>query len=100
VFVHRGLAFADPFTAAATEYKDNPFAIYVTQDGTDLFNKSSSEVDPKKRQQLALEYGKLMRDQASNIFLVFANEPYGASKKVGKWPTLRVRPQNIDMITP
>lgn len=100
VFVHRGLAFADPFTAAATEYVDNPFAIYVTQDNADLFKKSSSEVDPKKRQQLALEYGKLMRDQASNIFLVFANEPYGASKKIGKWPTLRVRPQNIDMITP
>ena len=100
VWIHRGLAFADPFTAAATEYKDNPFAVFVTAEYADLFNKSSAEVDPKKRQQLALEYGKLMREQAANIFLVFANEPYGASKKVGAWPTIRVRPQNIDMITP
>ena len=99
VWIHRGLAFADPFTAAATEYKDNPFAVFVTAEYTDLFNKSSAEVDPKKRQQLALEYGKLMRDQAANIFLVFANEPYGASKKIGQWPTIRVRPQNIDLIT-
>ncbi|MBI5031592.1 MAG: ABC transporter substrate-binding protein [Chloroflexi bacterium] len=100
VWIHRGLAFADPFTAAATEYKDNPFAVFVTPEYSDLFIKSSAEIDPKKRQQLALEYGKLMRDQAANIFLVFANEPYGASKKVGQWPTIRVRPQNIDLITP
>lgn len=100
IWVHRGLAFADPFTAAATEYKDNPFAVFITQEYTDLFAKSSAEVDPKKRQQLALEFGQKMRDEAANIFLVYANEPYGASKKVGQWPTIRVRPQNIEWITP
>lgn len=100
VWIHRGLAFADPFTAAATEYKDNPFAVFVTQEYTDMFNQYSATVDPQKRLQLALQFGQLMRDQASNIFLVYANEPYGASKKVGQWPTIRVRPQNIDMITP
>ena len=40
-----------------------------------------------------------LRDEASAVFLVYANEPYGASKKVGRWPVAGTRPQNIELIT-
>jgi ABC-type transport system substrate-binding protein len=62
-------------------------------------DKISREFDGKKRSQLVREFGQYLRDEAVAVFLVNANEPYGASKKVGRWPTLRLRPQNIDLIT-
>jgi hypothetical protein len=56
-------------------------------------------VDPKKREQMARDFGLMVKDEATNVFLVFANDPYGASKKIGQWSSIRMRPQNIESIT-
>jgi ABC-type transport system substrate-binding protein len=82
------------------EYEiDNNFCIYSTPEVIAKYNQMKVELNPKKREQLAREFGQFVKDEATNIFLVFANEPYGASRKVGTWPTLRMRPSNIEMIT-
>lgn len=100
VWTHRGMAFGEPLSALDAEYKpDQAFASYVTKESAEMLAKTASELDAKKREQLAREFGKQMRDEAAGVFLVYANEPYGASKKVGQWPTIRLRPLNIDMIT-
>jgi peptide/nickel transport system substrate-binding protein len=101
VWTHRGLAFTDPLTALNTDFgAGQAFVSYSTKDTVDRLTNLGKEFDAKKRGQLAQEMGQLVRDEASGIFLVYANEPYGASKKVGQWSTIRVRPQNIDMIRP
>ncbi len=100
IWTHRGLAFTDPLTALYTDFGTNQaFASYSSKETVDGLAKLMNELDPKKRDQIALELGQTVRDDASAIFLVFANEPYGASKKVGTWNSMRMRPQNIDTIT-
>ena len=100
VWTHRGFAFAGAVEALNTEYVTPIlFASYVTKETEDWVNKISREFDPKKKSQLLKEFGEHLRDEASGVFLVYANEPYGASKKVGRWPVAGVRPQNIDLIT-
>ena len=99
VWTHRGLAFGDPLTALNTDFGINPFTTYATEETQDMLAQLGAEFDAEKREQLALDMARSVRDQASGIFLVFANEPYGASEKVGYWPTIRTRPQNIDQIT-
>lgn len=101
VFVHRGLAFTDPLTALNTDFGANQaFVSYSTLDTIDRLTKLGKEFDATKREQLARDMAESVRDEASGIFLVFANDPYGASAKIGNWPTIRVRPQNIEYITP
>jgi peptide/nickel transport system substrate-binding protein len=99
VWTHRGLAFGDPLTALNTDFGINPFTTYATPETLDMLKELGAEFDPEARDQLALEMGEYVRDQATGVFLVFANEPYGASEQVGNWPTIRTRPQNIDLIT-
>jgi len=100
VWTHRGMAFGEPLSALDAEYKpDSAFASYATKESAAMLAKTASELDASKREQLTREMGQKMRDEASGVFLVYANEPYGASKKVGQWPTIRLRPQNIDLIT-
>jgi hypothetical protein len=45
--------------------------------------KAGAELDIKKKDQLVKEFGLWVREEACCVFLVIANEPYGASKKVG-----------------
>lgn len=100
LFTQRGQPFIDPIAGLGLEYQvSNAWTIYATKESMDLFDRISNELDDKKRAQLTEEMGRFAREEATNVFLVFANEPYGASKKVGKWPTIRMRPQNIESIT-
>ena len=101
LFNQRGQPFIDPQAGFDLEYDaKNMFCIYATQEVIDKYNQVKTELDPQKRDQLAKEFGLFVKDEATNIFIAFANEPYGASKKVGQWPTIRMRPSNIDLITP
>lgn len=101
LFTQRGQPFVDPQAGLDLEYDvNNAFAIYSTQDVIDQYNQIRKELDLKKRDELARAFGNMVKDEATNVFLVFANEAYGASKKVGNWPTIRMRAQSIEMITP
>jgi len=99
VWTHRGLAFGDPLTALNTDFGLNPFTTYFTPETRDMLAELGQEFDVEAREQLAWDMGTYVRDNATGVFLVFANEPYGASEQVGNWPTIRTRPQNIDLIT-
>jgi peptide/nickel transport system substrate-binding protein len=99
VWTHRGLAFGDPLTALNTDFGVNPFTTYATPETLQMLAELGQEFDADAREQLAMDMAEYVRDQATGVFMVFANEPYGASEQVGNWPTIRTRPQNIDLIT-
>jgi peptide/nickel transport system substrate-binding protein len=99
VWTHRGLAFGDPLTALNTDFGINPFTTYATEETLQMLEDLGEEIDADAREQLAMDMAEYVRDEATGVFLVFANEPYGASEQVGNWPTIRTRPQNIDLIT-
>lgn len=101
LFTQRGQPFVDPQVGLDLEYdQQNGFAIYSTADVVAKYNAIRSELDPAKRDQMAKDFGNFVKDEATNVFLVFANEAYGASKKVGNWPTISMRAQSIEYITP
>lgn len=101
LFNQRGQPFADPQAGLDLEYDDTSgFAIYSTPELVAKYKAIKSELDIKKRDQLAKDFGLYVKDEATNVFLVSANEAYGASKKVGSWPTISMRAQSIEMITP
>ena len=100
VWTHRGFASVSVLTTLTTEFvASSPFASYVTKETEAWTEKVARELDPKKRDKLMKDFGQYLRDEAVQIFLVYANEPYGASKKVGSWPALRRNPKNIELIT-
>ncbi len=100
-FTQRGQPFLEPLTPSNLWYDPKDvFAAFATTDGVDLLNKMTEELDSQKRDQLAMQMGQWAHDEASGVFLLFANDPYGVSKKVGHWTSIRMRPQNIESITP
>ncbi len=101
LFNQRGQPFVDPQAGLDLEYDDTSgFCIYSTPELVAKYKAIKSELNPEKRDQMAKDFGLYVKDEATNIFLVMANEAYGASKKVGNWPTIRMRAQSIEMITP
>ena len=100
LFVQRGQPFVDFQAGFDLEYDaNNMFAIYATPEVIAKYTQVKGELDPKKREQLARDFGLYVKDEATNVFLVFANDPYGVSKKVSQWTSIRMRPQNIESIT-
>lgn len=98
-FTQRGQPFAEPLTPSTIFFAPKgPFTSYATQESADLLGQMTQELDPTRRGELAKQFGQLLHDDAAGIFIVYANEPYGASDKVGVWPTIRMRPQNIEYI--
>ena len=99
-FTQRGQPFLEPLTALNLWYDTSgPFTEYSTDASVAAMKAVTNELDAKKRDQLAHDLAQMMRDDASGIFIVNANEVYGASKKIGSWNTIRMRPQSIEYIT-
>lgn len=99
-WTHRGQAFPTSVVAINASYLSNSaFCVYATKKSDSMIKGITEELNPKKREMLIKEIGEFLRDEGANVFLVFANEPWGASKNVGKWPALSVAPMNIDLIT-
>ena len=100
VWTHRGLAFTNTASGLQTVIiAKSVFATYVTEETEVKMLEIDKELDAKKRSLLIKKVGEYLRDEAAHVFLVFANEPYGASKKLAKWPTLSEYATNIDLIT-
>ena len=100
VWTHRGLAFTNTASGLQTVVvAKSLFATYVTEETEAKMLEIDKELDVKKRSVLIKKFGEFLRDEGAHAFLVFANEPYGASKKLAKWPTLSEYATNIDLIT-
>jgi len=100
VWTHRGLAFTNTASGMQTVVvAKSVFATYVTEETEAKMLEIDKELDVKKRSALLTKFCEHLRDEGAHVFLVFANEPYGASKKLAKWPTLSEYATNIDLIT-
>ncbi len=100
LFTQRGQPFAEPLTPATIFFApQGRFTSYATEESAALMEEMLTELDADKREQLAREFGQLLHDDAAGVFILYANEPYGASDQVGNWPTIRMRPFNIELIT-
>jgi peptide/nickel transport system substrate-binding protein len=100
VWTHRGLAFASTVEGLiAGLHSDNVFATFTRDFSDELIERIGRETDREERSRLIRELGVYLRDQASSVFIGFANEPVGLSDRVGNWPTLSTQHSNIDRVT-
>ena len=99
LFTQRGQPFAEPLAPATIFFPpDGAFTSYATEESSALLSAMMTELDADKREDLARQFGQLLHDDAAGLFLLNANEPWGASEQVGTWPTIRMRPFNIEFI--
>jgi peptide/nickel transport system substrate-binding protein len=99
LFTQRGQPFAEPLAPATIFFPpDGAFTSYATEESSALLSAMMTELDADKREDLAHQFGQLLHDDAAGLFLLNANEPWGASQQVGTWPTIRMRPFNIEFI--
>jgi peptide/nickel transport system substrate-binding protein len=99
IWVHRGMAFAGIVGGLQVAYSaKNQFACYVTKETEARITQIENEFDLKKKSVLLRQFGEYLREEAPFVFVASVSEPYGASKKVGQWPTPRIRPQNFEWI--
>jgi len=96
----RGLPFNSPATGISIEHTSKAGnASFVTEKTESMINEIMKELDIKRRTAIVKEMGEYLHDEACAVFLTFANEPYGTSKKVGKWTTPPMMPINMEYIT-
>jgi peptide/nickel transport system substrate-binding protein len=98
-FTQRGQPFAEPLTPATIFFApEGAFTSYATEESAALLEEMMTELDAERREDLARQFGQLLHDDAAGIFLLNANEPWGVSEQVGSWPTIVMRPFNIELI--
>jgi peptide/nickel transport system substrate-binding protein len=100
VWTHRGLAFASTLEGlVAGLHSNNLFATFTGAYSDRLIEEIGRETDHERRSDLIRQLGAYLRDEASSVFIGFANEPVGLSDRVGRWPTLNQQYSNIELVS-
>lgn len=100
VWTHRGLAFASTLEGlVAGLHSANLFATFTGPHSDRLIAEIGRETDEERRSDLIRQLGEYLRDEASSVFIGFANEPVGLSERVGRWPTLNQQYSNIELVS-
>jgi len=100
VWTHRGLAFSGTLAGLqASVMSSSLFATYANETTDRMVLAVGAALTPKERAARIRDMGDYLREEAAAIYIGFANEPYGASRKVGHWPALNQQGTNIDLIS-
>ncbi len=98
-WTHRGFPFTTPLAGLQTSnYSDSLFATFADNNTDDYLDRIGEALEPDRRQELVMELAYYLRDIASTIYIGHIDEPYGASSKVGHWPTINEQTTNLDLI--
>ncbi|GAB1269413.1 ABC transporter substrate-binding protein [Aurantivibrio infirmus] len=99
VWTHRGIAFPNPLVGLQASYSsDSVFSTFATKETEALLAKIENELDSERRDILIRQMGEIIREEATGVFLLFSNEPYGASSRIKAWPSLSQHVTNMDLI--
>jgi peptide/nickel transport system substrate-binding protein len=98
-WTHRGLAFPNVLQGLyASVHTTNLFATFANAHTDAEVAAIGVELDRTRRAVLIRRLGQYLRDEAANVYLGVANEPYGISPRVGRWPALS-QVTNLDLVT-
>lgn len=99
VWTHRGIAFPNPLVGLQASYSSGSlFATFATDETEERLAEIENALDINKRRELIKDMGQLIHEEATGLFLLFSNEPYGKSDRVARWPSLSQHVTNIDLI--
>jgi peptide/nickel transport system substrate-binding protein len=98
-WTHRGLAFPNVLQGLfASVHTSNLFATFANGHTDEEIAAIGTELDRAERALLIRRLGQYLRDEAANVYIGVANEPYGISARVGSWPALS-QVTNLDLVT-
>lgn len=98
-WTHRGIAFPTPLVGLQASYSSSSvFSTFATEKSEKLLLDIEKTLDPNVREEKIKQFGQYIHDQATGIFLLFSNEPYGVSDRISHWPSLSQHVTNIDLI--
>jgi len=99
-WTHRGLAFSSTLQGLIASVHSSSLFATFTDDHTNAEVESiGRELNRGRRADRIRQLGQYLRDQASSVFIGYANEPYVISDRVGHWPTLSHQSTNLDLVT-
>jgi peptide/nickel transport system substrate-binding protein len=98
-WTHRGLAFPNVLQGLfASVHTSNLFATFANAHTDAEVAAIGAELDRERRAVLIRRLGQYLRDEAANVYIGVANEPYGISRRVAAWPSLS-QGTNLDLVT-
>ena len=98
-WTHRGLAFPNVLQGLfASVHTSNLFATFANSHTDAEVAAIGAELDRGRRAALITRLGQYLRDEAANVYIGVANEPYGIGPRVAAWPTLS-QVTNLDLAT-
>ncbi|MGI1677378.1 MAG: ABC transporter substrate-binding protein [Cellvibrionaceae bacterium] len=98
-WTHRGIAFPTPLVGLQASYTSNSvFSTFATEESEKMLVEIENSLILEEREKRIRQFGEFIHDQATGIFLLFSNEPYGVSDRVKHWPSLSQHVTNIDLI--
>ena len=97
-WTHRGLAFPNVLQGLfASVHTSNLFATFANAHTDQEVAAIGTELDREQRALLIRRLGQYLRDEAANVYIGVASEPYGISARVGAWPALS-QVTNLDLV--
>jgi peptide/nickel transport system substrate-binding protein len=100
VWPHRGMAMTDPVQACKSAFTNTSlFDVYSDNDTEALLATILASSDPAFREAQANAFAELLKSKVAFVPIAFCPEPYGATSKIGTWPSLSVTIANIYQIT-
>jgi peptide/nickel transport system substrate-binding protein len=97
-WTHRGLAFPNVLQGLfASVHTSNLFATFANSHTDQEVAAIGTELDRERRALLIRRLGQYLRDEAANVYIGVASEPYGISPRVGAWPALS-QVTNLDLV--
>jgi peptide/nickel transport system substrate-binding protein len=98
-WTHRGPAFTSTAVGLqASSISNSAQATFANEMTEARMAEIDKTLDIKKRAALLRQAGEYLREEAGCVYIAFADEPYGASKRLAKWPTLSEYTTNLDLI--
>jgi peptide/nickel transport system substrate-binding protein len=99
-WTHRGVPFSGTLAGLqASVMSASLFSSFANEETDARIEAIGAALDAGQRAALIEEFGLYLREQAAAVFIAFADEPYGASSKVGHWPALSAQGTNVDLIS-
>jgi len=100
VWTHRGISFPNPLVGLEASYSaDSLFATFANEETERRLQAIQNALDPAIRTQLLEDMAELIHEEATGLFLLFSNEPYGVSNRIASWPSLSQHVTNMDLVT-
>jgi peptide/nickel transport system substrate-binding protein len=99
VWTHRGFFSVSPVWGLQVSHTTaSTLSSFANADTDRMLADINNTLDQEKRREMIVSMAKYLHEEASDVFLVWANEVYAANPRIQDWPELPGTITNVDLI--